>query len=89
MRYTMIGILAILLITSLCLHGIAVEQLKHKYEMRITSLFRTYPIDSRTPWSSLSIQNKMVLCAYGSSGNKLNKNDMKEIEDIYAAPYQR
>jgi hypothetical protein len=35
------------------------------------------------PWSEWSIEEKMYLCAYGSSGNKLNKKDMQEIKERY------
>ena len=38
-----------------------------------------------TPWNELSIQEKMYLCAYGSSGNKLSKQDLKEITEKYGA----
>jgi hypothetical protein len=41
------------------------------------------PVAKETPWDSLSIQDKMFLCAYGSSGNKLSKQDIKEITERY------
>ena len=41
------------------------------------------PIEKTTPWNDLSIQDKMFLCAYGSSGNKLSKKDLVEIERKY------
>lgn len=41
------------------------------------------PIEKSTPWDSLSIQDKMFLCAYGSSGNKMSKLDIKEIVKRY------
>lgn len=41
------------------------------------------PIEKSTPWSALTIQDKMFLCAYGSSGNKLNKQDLKELTERY------
>lgn len=41
------------------------------------------PIEKETSWDSLSIQDKMFLCAYGSSGNKLNREDINQIEKEY------
>lgn len=38
-----------------------------------------------TPWKEFTIQEKMYLCAYGSSGNKLTKNDMTEVQKLYGA----
>ena len=35
------------------------------------------------PWDDWTIEEKMYLCAYGSSGNKLNKKDIEEIEKRY------
>ena len=35
------------------------------------------------PWDKWSIEEKMYLCAYGSSGNKLNKQDLKELTKRY------
>ena len=33
------------------------------------------------PWSYWTIQEKMFLCAFGSSGNRLNKDDMQKIQE--------
>jgi hypothetical protein len=53
--------------------------------MGIRSDMPDMPIEKSTPWDSLSIQDKMFLCAYGSSGNKLNREDLKEITERYGA----
>jgi len=35
------------------------------------------------PWDKWTIQEKMYLCAYGSSGNKMSKEDIQEIREKY------
>jgi len=38
-----------------------------------------------TPWDQWTIQQKMYLCAFGSSGNKFNDRDMQKIKEKYYA----
>lgn len=52
-------------------------------QAHLTNLSIVYNSLHNTPWQVLTIQDKMFLCAYGSSGNKLNKQDLAEITKRY------
>ena len=38
-----------------------------------------------TPWSFFTIDEKMYLCAYGSSGNKLSNKEIDQIRKKYGS----
>lgn len=78
LRFMFLLMVSILTICFICIY-----QQRVLYEKNILNIFRTYPISHITAWNSIDIKDKMVLCAYGSSGNKLGKQDLKEITERY------
>jgi len=58
--------------------------------IRLTQLYqqlyhrsKNYGSLHETPWSEFTIEEKMYLCAFGSSGNKFSQDDMGEIKEKY------
>ena len=43
----------------------------------------TYGSIKNVPWDEFTLEEKMLLCAYGSPGNKLSDTDVQEVIEKY------
>ena len=53
------------------------------YETSFSDKAKQYGGIKNVPWDNWTIEEKMYLCAYGSSGNKLSQKDIQEIKNKY------
>lgn len=55
----------------------------HASKCRRNALAMLHGSIKQTPWDEFTLQEKMLLCAYGSPGNKMSQEDIARIGEVY------